>query len=372
MEYFNLNEIMTALRAQYITLVEKGDVVLFIIDRNGKIEFASYNIEKVLFYRSGKLIGKNIIEITELNSIPKLNGILKNKIEEPVFMQTFGLFCSKCLKHYFDGIIMPYQKNSRNYFILYLHNITQRKLTEDRLKELNKELDSFIYKVSHDLKSPLNSIQGMIQLMTPYRKDSEEYLGLLDKSVDRLKEYITQLANYSRNESKTEIKAINFDKLIKEIFENYQFMPNAEKIRLNVQIDQRVAVYSDEFRLQVILNNIISNAIKYHNFNQNDPYLNVHLVEIGKEFNIVIKDNGTGIEEKHISSIFEMFQRATVQSEGSGLGLYIVKKALDKLNGRIDVKSEIGTGTTFIITVPNRNPEPMDSKVSSTSQEGTY
>ena len=93
-EGFNLREIMTALRAQYFTLIEKGTVVLFVIDMNGRIQFASDNIENILFFKSEQLIGKNIVEVVELNSIPTLKNILKSKTKEPVSVHHKDLVCS--------------------------------------------------------------------------------------------------------------------------------------------------------------------------------------------------------------------------------------------------------------------------------------
>ena len=118
-----------------------------------------------------------------------------------------------------------------------------------------------------------------------------------------------------------------------------------------ISISGRSSFYSDQRRIKVIFNNLISNAIRYSN--GKDPVIEID-VKINKiNADIVISDNGTGIERKHQRKVFEMFYRATDINAGSGLGLYIVKESIDKLNGDIDMVSDVGKGTKFLISLPN-------------------
>ena len=110
---------------------------------------------------------------------------------------------------------------------------------------------------------------------------------------------------------------------------------------------------SDATRLRIILNNIISNAIKYRSFDKDNSFIRIEVVVSEKECKLTIEDNGEGIEESKLPHIFDMFYRATVKSTGSGLGLYIVKKVIDKLKASIEVDSEEMEGTTFTIIIPN-------------------
>jgi signal transduction histidine kinase len=148
-----------------------------------------------------------------------------------------------------------------------------------------------------------------------------------------------------------EIGPIDFDKIIDEVWDNFLFMEGAQRIRLekNIACEE---VFSDKGRLLVLLNNLISNAIKYHNVSQQDPWINVSVIGSFKNVKITISDNGLGIGKEHLSRVFDMFYRAHEYSKGSGLGLYIVKEILDKLKGSIRVKSEEREGTMFTIVIP--------------------
>jgi two-component system, sensor histidine kinase and response regulator len=181
-----------------------------------------------------------------------------------------------------------------------------------------------------------------------------EYVELMRRSVKRLDQYITKLAHYTRNNNvDIEYSEINFQSVINEIIETYQFLPNAERIEFKVSIDTNQTVCSDLFRLQLILNNVISNSIKYCNTQEPNPRIEVSIKATTAKFRIKVKDNGIGIAEEHQDKIFNMFHRATTQAHGSGIGLYIVKKALQKMNGKIKVKSSYGMGTELKLTIPN-------------------
>src|SRR5690606_16639923 len=108
--------------------------------------------------------------------------------------------------------------------------------------------------------------------------------------------------------------------------------------------------YSDSWRLKVILSNIISNAIRYRN--GKDPVIRVMVKVTGDKANVSVEDNGKGIVKEHLPSVFKMFYRATDDGHGSGLGLYIVKEAVEKLNGSIKISSREGAGTTVNLEIP--------------------
>ncbi len=146
---------------------------------------------------------------------------------------------------------------------------------------------------------------------------------------------------------------INIEELIKYTFDNYSYTPQFAQIKKIVNVEEGCALISDNYRLNVILNNLISNAIRYYNPYLEDAYIKVDVLVNEHYLKIEVEDNGLGIEEKHLKNIFNMFYRATEKQSGSGLGLYIVKETVEKLNARINVKSEFGKGTTFTLRVPN-------------------
>jgi signal transduction histidine kinase len=225
------------------------------------------------------------------------------------------------------------------------------------LMKINKELDSFVYSVSHNLRAPLMSVLGLLDLAKHENHSStslEQYFSMMETSIHKLDETVKEILDYSRNARQNlTIDRIDLKKMIDDHFEKMQFMPGSAFITHEVQVNEQIAFYSDQYRLSVILNNLISNAIKYYDPGKEKPMIRI-TAEIQKEKAIItFQDNGIGIEERYISKVFDMFFRATEKNKGAGLGLYIVKEAVDKLKGSIAIDSTMGQGTTFTIGVPN-------------------
>ncbi len=246
---------------------------------------------------------------------------------------------------------------------VYIEDITELKDSQFRLIEknrdlekVNSELDSFVYRVSHDLRAPLTSILGLISLMkieTNHEKISE-YIGLQEKSVKKLDMFIKEIINLSRNSRLgITVSNIDFDELLNEIFESQHYTKDAEEIKRICEIEDGLSFFTDRQRLSIILNNLISNSLKYMDPQEKDPFVKVQVAMEKEECIIRVSDNGIGISEVYLPKIFEMFFRATKDFSGSGLGLYIVKETVEKLKGRISVKSKTREGSTFQVRLPN-------------------
>jgi signal transduction histidine kinase len=224
------------------------------------------------------------------------------------------------------------------------------------LKKINAELDRFVYSASHDLRAPLVSIQGLSRLAIEESQSDvdKKYFKLINDRIVRLDDFIRDIIEYSRNartERKPELFSIN--SMIHEVIENLKYMEGADRIAFLVSTSVE-EVYTDKNRLKVVLSNIISNAIKYHNLNQENPRVEIVVNLSESTVNICIQDNGIGIQDEAREKIFDMFYRATDRSGGSGLGLYIVKEIIERLDGRISVNSVFGEGTTFEVCIPAR------------------
>lgn len=245
-------------------------------------------------------------------------------------------------------------------FIALQEDITAQKENEAKMMEkneeltkINQELDQFVYSISHDLRAPLLSIQGLLGLIETDRwtEENREYLQLIDESTQRLDHTILEILNYSRN-ARLDItwSAFNLRSYIQDILTDLQSM------RLDVITEViwsgEEQVHLDEVRVGVLLNNLLSNAIKYSKRGQDDAKVRVRVETTPEECLIAIEDNGEGIEEAHLNSVFDMFFRASNSSPGTGLGLYICKEITDKLGGDIVLTSEKGIGTTVTTTLP--------------------
>ncbi len=242
--------------------------------------------------------------------------------------------------------------------------IATRKQAEEKIKrtnlELSKrntELDNFVYSVSHDLRAPIASVLGLVNLA---KKDidihmKDMYLDMIQKSSLQQDLFIKEILDQSRN-SRLEVQReeIMFQSLIEETFTQLKFATNAvQNVEKVILVNQHQPFFSDRWRLKVILNNIISNAIRYRN--GRDPVIKVNVDINGNAATLAIEDNGKGIEKDHLPNVYKMFYRATDDGAGSGLGLYIVKEAVEKLNGNIDIESEVGKGTLVKLQIPALN-----------------
>jgi len=223
------------------------------------------------------------------------------------------------------------------------------------LKEINEELDQFVYSASHDLKAPLLSILGLVNVAKYEIKDSSslEYFEKIESRVHKLNNFIREVIEISRN-SRTELKMeeFNLDDLLNEVIENNSFVEDINTFNIEFKIDGTSKIKGDKSRIEIVLNNLVSNAIKYRNPYLDKPFIKINTLAKDNKLIIDIEDNGIGISENHIDKIFEMFYRGHEGSEGSGLGLYIVKSTLGKLNGEISIKSEVGKGTSINLIIP--------------------
>ncbi|MDF9801155.1 PAS domain S-box-containing protein [Catalinimonas alkaloidigena] len=242
-------------------------------------------------------------------------------------------------------------------------DITALKENEERLqknneelRKTNTELDYFVYSTSHNLRAPLTSVMGIVDVLRDARSEAEkgQFIDLIRKSIYKLDETIQEINDYSKN-SRVEVQKvpIDFRQMINTIAESLSFMDNARKVKLDLKYPEELEFYSDTGRLKIIFNNLLSNAIKYSNPAEEDPIISVNVESLEEGVLIEIKDNGIGIKKEYLDKIFNMFFRATNRSSGSGLGLYIVKEAVEKLGGDINVKSAPGKGTDFKIQLPN-------------------
>lgn len=246
---------------------------------------------------------------------------------------------------------------------LYSRDVTQQTRTEallkqqnDELTKINAELDRFVYSASHDLRAPLMSVKGLLNMihLDPEKVNTERYLELIGTSVNKLDKFITDIITYSRN-ARMDImsKEIDFETLIHESIDVLKYMEDAENVRSIIKVTSHAPFYADYSRLLIIFNNIIANAVRYRDFRKEDSYLRIEVSTNRDKAVITFSDNGIGIAEEYKDKVFKMFFRANADSKGSGLGLYIVKSAVEKLNGTVTIESTLGEGTTFTIEIPN-------------------
>jgi signal transduction histidine kinase len=244
----------------------------------------------------------------------------------------------------------------------------QHEKTEDRtfrFTKANKELDAFIYHLTHDLRAPLASILGLTNLALSNKagtpEDRDTYFSMIRHSVLKMDNKLAELLHYSQNAlSEINIQAVDLSKILNEAFEAMKYREGHENLEFHAYVNDDQPFYSDVFRISTIVDNLISNAIKYSDLNKPKSFIHVKVKIIPEQALITFHDNGIGIAEDQLDKVFNMFYRATETSSGSGLGLYLVGEMMDKLKGNIEIASVFGQETHITLTIPN-NPPPMDA-----------
>ena len=229
------------------------------------------------------------------------------------------------------------------------------KQREDLLKHLenkNEELNNYAHIVSHDLKSPLRSIDSLINWVleddnNAINKDSKDYLDLILKNVEKMDALISGILNYSTID-KAELDRYEVDThyLVTELSE-ILFVP--KNVTLTIKNNLPVII-GDKFRLQQLFQNLIQNAIQ--SIEKEAGFVEIGVVEKEAEWQFYVKDNGEGISEQYFNKIFKIFEKIDNNQNATGIGLAIVKRIIDFYGGKIWLESQVSKGTTFYFTIP--------------------
>lgn len=223
------------------------------------------------------------------------------------------------------------------------------------LRKANKELNTYIYKSSHDLRTPLTSIKSLLRLLEKeeHNASTKKYLGLIQSCTDQMDDILVNLSravDYKKVDVKVE--QIDFNKLRYQIQEKE--LANVKGIRIDWDIQEAGAFFSDFRLLKVILQQTISNAIAYRK-GGNDDYCKITIYTEPSGARLTVEDNGVGIPEKVRDKVFDMFVKGTHKSTGAGLGLYLVRIAVDKIRAKVRLESEENEGCTLFFELPNLN-----------------
>jgi len=334
----------------------------------------SYEIYTANSAQEGKLLLKEIMVhiIIADQKMPVTTGVdffneIKETLPDPIRILLTGYTDVEDIidainkGHIFSYVKKPWDENELHRTINNAYEIyrTRKQLKEkiEELEKTNDELNRFIYSTSHDLRSPLMSVLGIINLTRLDNSvvDPNNYVGMIESCILKLDGFIQKIIEYYRNSRlDVEYEKIDFNNLLNDCI--IAFRPQDTSIQFQMSVDQSFDFKGDTFRISVILNNLISNAVKYQKPDESNPMVDLSVKVEPHKATICIKDNGIGILSEHLNNIFKMFFRSKNNNKpGSGIGLYIVKEALNKIGGTINVESKYGEGTQFEISIPNRN-----------------
>lgn len=338
--------------------------MIFIIGEDCTIFRVNENACKKLGYSVSDLQGTNIATYLSKESHINLEGF-KNQISSTTksvesldfkFTNKKGVLINAAT----SVIRFPFDESK---FLLFGKDISDLKKVEERLLAKNRELDTFVYKSSHDLKGPLASILGLTDIadLEVQDKSALNYFSMIRDCALRLDKILSDLAELARlRNTATNIQEVAVCDLLDETIASF-FVDGKLKNKFKIikNYERIYGFYSNDKILRSIFSNVIGNAIKYRKMSyNNDSFILVEVKKIVEDrITIQIKDNGIGINKEKLPFIFDMFQRASMSSNGSGLGLYIVKSGLEKIGGSIEVESEENNGSTFTMTLPSLQGE---------------
>lgn len=242
------------------------------------------------------------------------------------------------------------------------------------LAKTNEAMDQLMYQVSHNLRAPIASVLGLINLLrleVPDEQMTGNPINKMEGSMQRLDAIISDILDYYRNSRMTIARdEVDFKALIEDVYSSMSHINRSEKIDMQTDIVQHAPFHTDSRRLKSVMHNLISNALKYFDPDKADRFVQIRAVIDKDRAEVRIKDNGLGIPHDQQNKVFTMFYRASNQGNGAGLGLYIIKETMEKLNGSIELVSEVNTGTTFILSIPNLYSEkPIASNVTGVNDQ---
>lgn len=344
----------------FTQLFENAPLGIVLLDEKHRVVQMNQGFEDLFGYSRKEIIGKRLNKlivpkelVDEAHDVNVMTGIGKvGKLESARSNKNGDL-----VPVIIYGVPVMLNKKTIGIYGIYV-DISDRKKAEQELQIRNDELDNFVYKVSHDLRAPLSSILGLVNLahIQNNQDDPRQYINLIGQRVRQLDAFISDVLSHSKNlKLEVSVAEVDFHEIIYRCFKDLNYLPGAEGIKHKVEISGK-NFFSDPWRVNEIFRNLISNAIKYMDLGKKDPYISITIKTNTRSSKIIFTDNGIGIDKSLQTRIFEMFYRATTSSEGSGIGLYIVKNAVEKLGGRINVLSEPQKGTTFELEIPNVKP----------------
>ena len=236
-------------------------------------------------------------------------------------------------------------------------DITELKQANEQLVRINNDLDNFVYTASHDLKAPISNIEGLLHalLRTPATESMQSeqvqhILGLMQSSVERFTKTIANLTDIVKLQkvNSEDAELVNLTDVVQDVCLDLEPLRQSVGGRITLNVAACPAIHFSAKNLRSVIYNLLSNALKYSSPEREAQVL-IQCEATAEYFVLTVQDNGLGIEAARIHQLFTMFQRFHDHVEGSGIGLYMVKKMVENAGGKIEVESEVGVGSTFRI-----------------------
>ncbi|MCW3070974.1 MAG: domain S-box-containing protein [Bacteroidetes bacterium] len=345
-----------------------------LLDSNCMIKAFNEKAKEYIFLNADKEVrsGQSIYEFMDESRIAPLKEIMLKVLKGETIQYEHYYGVKNGRISWFSFTMAPVRENEKVTDVCITgRDITEKKLAEqerelDRnnlkkseahLKSANRDLETFIYRASHDLRGPLSSIMGLTNVSRLEITDEKalSYIDMISLSTKKLDDTLIGLVQSMALKDVAKFEdEIDFKGMIDETFNKFQFYEGFSRMNFMVDISLSAPFVSSRLILQPVIQNLIENSIKYQDVNAENSYTNISISDTANEVRIVFRDNGIGMEPSIHEKVFDVYYKGTQSSKGSGLGLYIVKTALEKINGSIELKSARGKGSTFTIRLPKQ------------------
>lgn len=355
-----VNSWLTNHNAIFQELIERSDDVVIVTDDDFQIIYGSTSAADLFGRVPTDIAGRRIPDLLGQEITYDLDQRLplSNAIKREIPIELAGeriVWMEVSISRIFPG-------SAQAAWAFRLHDITERKVREHELVRANSQLDQMIFKTAHDLKAPLMSALSLVNLAQQSTdKERVQYLELVKTSLMKLDGYLEEINGFFRNEKLAgQRQEVDMKSIVSEELAKVRTLYEGFNIEVQVNIDGTSVLYSDAVRIKTVLANLISNAIKYRDPLKSEPFIHISVSIDDENCVLCCTDNGIGIAPEYQHKIFDLFFRATNESQGTGLGLFIVRDTVEKLQGKIDVSSEPGKGTTFCVRIPNQILQPVE------------
>jgi len=338
------------------------NAILIQDEQTGKYLEANASSTNIFGYSQEEFLGKTPLELNLYKDNAAREKVLERmKKEEIQDMEIMGRHKSGMNLHLLLTVVRRYIDN-RPFMYVNVHNITERKLVELELQKLNLDKDRFMSILGHDLRGPVNSIVGLLNILVEEMRnmsmkeinEAVEITYQSAKKTSKLLDDVLLWATAKSGKMRFNLQKINFKENSRAVVELLQFAADSKNIRIDLSCDEALEVFADKNMLDTVVRNLISNAIKF------TPEGGKIIVEVQKDHEktiVSITDNGVGINAEDIEKIFDKAQLftsiGTNEEKGSGFGLKLCQEFVEKHDGKIWVESVIGVGTTFYFSLPN-------------------
>ncbi|WHZ08406.1 MAG: hypothetical protein OJF59_002160 [Cytophagales bacterium] len=342
-----------------LELFADSKTIVLITDDQFNIRYSSTTSESILGYPSVGILGKNIFDfVPPANRKTWRNSLLKAGSNKNASIEIDSNLGKKI--SFNVSVTNKIGDEEIQGLVILLHDVTDQKQKYSELKKKNDHLEQFIYKAFHDLRSPVHSAIGLLGLLKNANEtEQKNYLHKAEKKLLKLENLINDVCKfYQVDKMAVLLQSVDIKNLIDEEIELIKDINRPVCFQLDFKTS--APLFSDAFRLKTIVGNLISNAVKYSDLKKEKSLIKINTEVTEDQLIISIADNGIGISKDSIGQIFNLFYRATSSSSGSGLGLYIVKDTIERLGGTINVKSQAGVGTEFIVTLPNQQTQAAE------------